>query len=503
MSTHDDHRLDAGRLDDAAYLESLGYRQELRRVLGLFSSFSIQFTGIAVAGGVFLTFGYGIATIGPALLIAWLIAGGLQMVVALSTAEAVSAYPLAGGAYQIINRLASVRLGWQVGWWLLMAHLAALAAEAIGLAPFVADWAGSSELSHNETLLVGFGLLVICTVINIVGVRIAALVNNAGVVAELTAVVVVVVALLVVLVAGSHDFQGPDYFFKDAGVVPGGGFVLLPFLYAMLVPAFVISGFDVSGTAGEETTEAARTVPRGLMIANISAFVAGTAIIGLVLLAVTNLDGAVADGAPMTFILSAAIGSFLAKFFEVLAVLSLLVNMVVLQLTAARILWSQARDGQMPLAKQLTRLNGNRIPVTTTLLAAVVAMGFAIWSSLLTVLIAMTAVLWAAGYAVLVGVTHVAKRDGRLPDRPWKNRHWKAIDGVAFIWSIALCVILIRQDWQKVGLGFLGVVVIGALIYYLLIPADRRGRVPGVSPDGSPRDDVRPATAPALEGADA
>jgi amino acid transporter len=151
----------------------------------------------------------------------------------------------------------------------------------------------------------------------------------------------------------------------------------------------------------------------------------------------------------------------------------------VLQLTAARIIWAQARDGQMPLAGQLTRLNGNRIPVVSTIVVALIGVAFTLWSSLLTVLIAMTAILWAAGYAVLVAVTHVAKRQGRLPDRPWKNRRWKLIDTVAFVWSVALCVILIRQDADRVGLGFLAVIAIGALIYFVAIPAQRRGKVGG------------------------
>jgi amino acid transporter len=465
--------------DDEAYLNALGYRQELRRVLGLFSSFAIQFTGIAVAGGVFLVFGYGLTTIGPAVLLAWVVAGGLQMIVGLSVAEAVSAYPLAGGAYQIINRLAGVRLGWQVGWWLLMAHIAALAAEAVGLAPFIANWFGADELTRNQTLLIGFGLIALCTVINVIGVRLAAVVNNAGVVAELFAFSTIIVALLIALLIGSHHFHGPGFFFEDGGAVSGNTFVLLPFLYALLVPAFVISGFDVSGTAGEETTEAARNVPRGMMTANLTAYLYGTLGIGLVVLAIRDLPGAMESSAPITFILRDALNPFLARFFEVLAITALFVNMVVLQLTAARIIWAQARDGQMPLAGQLTRLNRNRIPVVTTLVVAVIGVLFTLWSSLLTVLIAMTAILWAAGYAVLVAVTHVAKRQGRLPERPWKNRRWKLIDAVAFVWSVALCVILIRQDADRVGLGFAAVIAIGALIYFVGIPAQRRGKVGG------------------------
>src|SRR3954452_8232543 len=143
MDPSSDARLNASAADDVTYLSQLGYRQELRRALGLFSSFGIQWTIIAVAGGTALTFGYGITTIGPLMFFAWLIAGALQMVVALSCAEAVSAYPLAGGAYQIINRLANVRLGWQVGWWLVMAHVAAIFALAVQPAPVNCHWDGN------------------------------------------------------------------------------------------------------------------------------------------------------------------------------------------------------------------------------------------------------------------------------------------------------------------------------------------------------------------------
>jgi amino acid transporter len=474
---HDDGALDARGTDDVTYLRQMGYSQELSRVLGFFSSFSIQFTGIAVAGGVFLTLGYGLATIGPAVVIAWAVGGLLQCVVGLSIAEAVSAYPFAGGAYQIINRLANVRLGWQIGFWLIMAHLAALAGEGVGLALFIAGWFGVDSLTHNQTLLLGGALIAAATVINIVGVRIAAIFNNLGVGAELVAFSTVIIALVITLVFGGHHFHGPSFFGSDGGIVTHGSSAVLPFLYAMLVPAFVISGFDVSGTAGEETKRAAITVPKGMMMANVGAYLYGLFGIGLVVLAMTSLSSALGDSAPMTFILRDALGSFLAKFFEVLAVLALFVNMIVLQLTAARIIWSQARDGQAPAASALTRLNANRIPVMATILAAVLGIAFTLWSSLLTVLIAMTAVLWAAAYAVLVLVAHVAKRQGRMPERPWRNPGWQVIDAIALIWSVLLCVVLIRQDWHKVGLGFLGVVVIGLVIYNVFIPSSRRGRV--------------------------
>ncbi len=471
----EDGVLDARQTGDTAYLEQLGYRQELNRLLGFFSSFGIQFTMIAVTGGVFLTFGYGLTTVGPAMILAWVIAGGFQMVVAISVAELVSAYPLAGGAYQIINRLSDRRIGWQVGWWLVMAHIAALAAESVGLAPFVAGWFGVDSLSHNGTLAWAFALLILVTIINIIGVRIASIVNNIGVVCELVAFTAVIVGLLIY----SHHFRPLSWLTETGGAIPQGHSVLWPFLFAMLVPAFVISAFDASGTAGEETKDAASNVPKGMVTANFAAYAYGGVGIALVLLSIRDMPSTLANSSPMIYVLETNLGHFMAKSFEVLAVIALFVNMEILQLTAARVLWSQSRDGQMPAAGQMRRLNAARIPIVATIVTLALAIAFTLWSSLLTVLIAMTAVVWAAGYAVLIAVGIRAKAQGRLPARPWNNgRWWPIIDGISLIWSVALCFILIKQDPRHVGIGCLGVLVAGLVIYFVLIPSSRRGVLP-------------------------
>src|ERR1700683_1042374 len=134
-----DAGLDATHTGDRAYLHELGYRQELRRALGFFSSFAVQWTCIAVAGGLALSRGAGIIQVGGVFIFAWLIGGGLQMVVGLSIAEGVSAYPVAGGSYQIINRIIGGKHGGgrQIGWWLIVAHIAGGATEGYGISPFI------------------------------------------------------------------------------------------------------------------------------------------------------------------------------------------------------------------------------------------------------------------------------------------------------------------------------------------------------------------------------
>jgi hypothetical protein len=51
-------------------------------------------------------------------------------------------------------------------------------------------------------------------------------------------------------------------------------------------------------------------------------------------------------------------------------------------------------------------------------------------------------------------------------------------------WSIAIAVMLVKSNPKDVGFGFLGTIVVGLLIYYVLIPRSRRGVLKDVrSPD--------------------
>jgi amino acid transporter len=482
-----DAALDARRADDRTYLHQLGYRQELRRALGFFSSWAVQWTSIAVAGGLALSLGAGLTQVGPAVFLAWLIAAGLQMVVGLSVAEGVSAYPLAGGSYQIINRILGARssLGWQIGWWLIAAHIAAFATEAYGIAPFIASWFGITLTGHYTIFLWATVLIAASTGLNLVAVKIAAAFNNSiGVIAEFVAIAVIIGGVLIAVIFGSHSLHSLSYVTSSHGVVPAGKSAFWPFLFAMLVPVFVISGFDINGTAGEETTTAARTVPRALLIANFGTYILGTIVVLFAILSITNLGAALHSGDPIRTIMEPVLGYGLAKVFEIAAVVSLFVNMMILQLTAARVLWSQARDGQMPFPSLMCKLSRDHVPVTTVIVGAVIGLLFIVWTGLLTVLISMTAILWAAGYAVLVAVLIYAKRRKMLPERPFTNGRWSGlVDWVAVLWSVAICVILIKSNPKDIGLGFAGTIAVGLILYFVLIPSSRRGVLKDVRPE--------------------
>ena len=109
---------------DSAQLAQLGYRQELHRTLGSFSSFAAGFSYISILTGMFQTSFYGFLFAGPAFIWMWPVVFVGQMMVALQFAELSAHYPLAGSVYQWAKRVAPNRSwSWGTGWTYLCAQL--------------------------------------------------------------------------------------------------------------------------------------------------------------------------------------------------------------------------------------------------------------------------------------------------------------------------------------------------------------------------------------------
>jgi amino acid transporter len=476
--------LDAGAYDDDAYLAELGYKPQLNRALGLFSSFAVQFSMVAIGSATFTTLIVGLGFFGPASFWSFLAGGAGQMIVGLVVAELVSCYPLAGGVYQITNRLThNPFLGFVTGWAMVIAHVVSVPAIAVSIAPFVGDWFGW-DLDPTGTKLLVIGMLALTTFVNLAGVKIAAFVNNAGVLAELIGFAVIIVALIVWLVFSSHGTHGVSILTDAAGTTDSTSWVKA-FAFALILPAYMISSFDSTGNTAEETHDAARSAPRGVIYANFLSYIYGAVGIALILLAIRNLDQVMGSDTPVKLILTQSIGSTLSNGFEVMAVVALFAAMVMLQLTAARVLWSQARDGQLPVANVMKKVNSHRVPHVAVLVTLVLSVVIALWSSLLSVLTAFTALAWATAYFVVVVAGYFALRRKKLPHHPWGYGRWsKPLFALAIFWSVVLCAVLVWSDVKHVGGGMVGALAAGVVLWYL-IPRSRRGKVVGVTATAS------------------
>src|ERR1700682_284088 len=177
-----------------------GYKQELNRMLGVYSSFAIAFSYISPSTGIFTLFILGLGLAGPAFFWSWPIVVVGQLLVALNFAEVSSHFPVAGSVYQWTKYLSNRTYAWFTGWIYLFAGILTIAGVVatvpLVLIPLLNNMGMSipstPEAQRNTAALV----LLSTTLLSIFGVRIAAFVNNTGVVFEIVGMVVFALILI-------------------------------------------------------------------------------------------------------------------------------------------------------------------------------------------------------------------------------------------------------------------------------------------------------------------
>src|SRR6202012_2119773 len=116
---------------DSGELAGFGYKQELDRSLGGFSSFAAGFSYISILTRALQPFRFGVGFAGPAVWWSWLVVFPGQMCVALCFAELAGQYPLAGSVYQWSKRISSDSVSWMTGWILIIGSIVTRPAVAL------------------------------------------------------------------------------------------------------------------------------------------------------------------------------------------------------------------------------------------------------------------------------------------------------------------------------------------------------------------------------------
>jgi urea carboxylase system permease len=373
---------------DDAHLRELGIKPELRRTLGFLSNFAIAFSFISVSTGSYGNFSIGIGQAGPAFFWSWPIVIIGQLIVALVFAELASHFPVAGSIYQWSKRLSNRTLGWFTGWFYFWAQVVTVTAVAVIVA-FVIDGIVQQEGfldSPDPTGLtsmftfISLVTLVATTLINAFGVRLLALLNNIGVGTEILGMVVF--ALILLFFANN---QSPSVLFDTAGTEAAtGGNYVAAFALGMFMALFVVYGFDTAGTFGEETVDASRQAPRGVLWSVIISGIVGTIFLVAVILAIPSMPDAIAEGQALGFPIATTIQATLTAeivagitvgevyLFVILA--SVFVCTLAIQGAATRMMFSMSRDRHLPLGSLWGRVNQTfRTPANAAIAVGILA----------------------------------------------------------------------------------------------------------------------------------
>jgi amino acid transporter len=377
--------------DDSAHLERLGYKQELNRVLGLFDNFSVAFSYLSPMVGVYSLFVLGAGTAGPSYIWLMPVVVGFMLLVALVFGELGSSFPVAGALYQYGRRTVGPAYGWWVGWIYGLALLVTVASVDTGVVPYLATLLNnvfSTSLDptrHGTILAVTVVLIVVQTLLNTVGAKVMGLVSRLGVYVETIGTFGVAIALAVV---GFH--HGLGFLFTTRGAAHAatnplqvdfhGNWITGAALVAVLAHAYIFYGFESAGDVAEETKQASRTVPRAMRSALLYGGIASFVLVAGLLLA-TPSD---AHGYATALSFSGGVPTILAQLPTWLQDVFLLVVCVAffscgtaVQGAGSRLVYSYARDDQVPASRWVRRVSPRfSTPVNALLVAGVVPVLF-------------------------------------------------------------------------------------------------------------------------------
>ena len=331
----------------------------LIRALGLWD---IVFFGLAaiIGAGSFSSLGEAVFRGGPGVIVLYVICGFACGFTALCYAEFASRIPTAGSAYTYAYATLGEFFAWLIGWDLALEYLLGASSVAVGWSGYVADflqglgvvippnwvnapfdyvngqWVATGAIVNGPAIII----MVLCTAMLVVGIRLTSLVNNIAVFIKLAVILLLIVfgSTYVVydnLVPFVPENSGNFGEFGWSGVFRGAGVIFFAYI-----------GFDAVATSAEEAKNPSRDVPIGILgslaVCTLLYFIVAMVLTGIV--PYTQLNNA----EPVAYALRVIGYPFGSAIVAVGAICGITTVLLVLLYGQARVFFALSRDGMIP-----------------------------------------------------------------------------------------------------------------------------------------------------------
>ncbi|MEV0145291.1 MULTISPECIES: amino acid permease [unclassified Nonomuraea] len=428
--------------------------------------------GVMIGAGIFSIAGQQAATMaGPGVILSFMIAGIASLLACLCYAELASTIPASGSAYTFAYVIFGEVWAWVIGCALILELQLAAAVVAKAWAELtvraITDF--GLHLPHQDLvsgLLVLFILAVLTGVVAL-NARIGLRALWIMVAAKLLAIgAVIVVGATYVKAANFGDLYAPP---EPLDVAPSTVFDVVVgqshafgwsgIFAAAPAIAFAYVGFDIVATAAEETVNAPRAVPKGMIRSLVVATVIYIAV-AVVMVGMTPYTRISMD-APLSSAFRGVGADWMVHVIDIGAVLGLTTVILVLIVGLTRVLFSMARDGLIP--RGLSAISRRyHTPSRVTLVIGVVAVLLAEFAPVFTLqqLVVMGALF--AFLFVSAGVIVMRRRMPRL-DQGFRVPLSPLLPALSLAATLWLMVNLQLLTWAWFGLWM----VFGMLVYLL------------------------------------
>lgn len=374
---------------------------------------------------------------GPSAIIAWVGASLIIIVLALIHAELGGLFPVSGGTSRFPHYAFGSFAGATFGWFSYIQAASVAPIEVLAVIQYASTYSwGSTWYKADGTLsgtgiLIAVALMLIFVIVNIIGIRWLARVNNTLTTWKVVIPVLTIIVLFATSFHGSNFSHGGGFFVKGQEVkailiaIPAGGIV------------FSLLGFEQAVQLGGEARNPSRDLPRAVIL---SILIGGTIYVLVQVAFIGALDPKLLtqagtwtnlanpghspglkalNAAPFYSVASVAGLAWLAAILRADAIISPGGTGLIYLTSGSRISFGLARNGYIPAAFE-RRSKRARVPIfgiiVTTIIGLLFLLPFPSWAKLVGV-VTSASVMMYAGAPLALGALRLQKPD--LP-RPYR-----------------------------------------------------------------------------------
>ena len=268
--------------------------------------------------------------IGTYSIIAFIVCALVVALIILCFAEVSSRFEETGGPYLYAREAYQPAVAFEIGWLIWLARVTAFAANCNLLINYVSFfWSGATTTAWRAAIIIF--VVTILAIINLLGIRQAAIVSNAFTIGKLVA--------LIIFIAAGLFFLNPQAF--ELGAAPTTD----KFSQSVLFLVYAFTGFEMATIPAGEVRDPQRNLPRALIIA---IFVVATIYILVQIVCVGTLPGLAQSTKPLADAGAHFLGTAGGAIISAGAVISITGNLNILLLSGSRLPFAMAEQHQLP-----------------------------------------------------------------------------------------------------------------------------------------------------------
>jgi amino acid permease (GABA permease) len=439
---------------DEEQLAKLGYEQELHRRLSGFSNFAVSFSIISILAGAITSYGIAMAAGGPlAIVLGWLFVGIMVTFVALAMAEVCSAYPTAGALYWWAAALAKRNKpawAWFIGWFNFLGEVAVTAAIDFGAAITTAAFLSLTfdmEVTTGRTFLIFLVIIIVHGLLNTFGVSAVRLLSDISAWWHLVGVAVIVVVLA--FVPDNHKPISEVFFeVHNATGFSFAGAGIYAVLLGLLMAQYTYTGYDASAHVAEETHDASRAAPRGIVLSVVVSVIAGFVLLFAITWSIQDYESELGTALklPPAQIFIDAAGHNMGTFLLFICMVAQWFCGMASVTANSRMAYAFSRDGALPGSRLWKKVNPRTGTPTNSIWLCVTCSTVLVLPSLwnTTAYFAATSIAVIGLYIAYVGPVFLRRRDPNFQPGPWNLGKWSAPVGwIAIVWVVIICILFV------------------------------------------------------------